>query len=256
MASYLDQVLQQLQGLPAPKAMSVSGNTPNSGLINQLFSAQNQANAANTQRFNISAGLLTTQGQAAKTDVAQQAAKSTADMNQGLMNRGLYNTSTFAPLQQGITREANRQNESIDEQTAGGLASLIGQRNDNGPNASLISQLLQSSVYNRNPGIASPRAASPTPSWQQTGGLGQAVSQNIPHATYLGPGQAGAQTQQPSSAYQDPQMHNVNDGYGGQVYSGGYSDSSTSTPMDSSQLYNSPFQDLYSNSFGGDSSFA
>lgn len=274
MGSYLDDVLKQLQALPQPKGMSVPGGTPNGGLINQMFDAQQQANAANSQRFNIAAGLLSKQGTAAKADVAQQASKSSADMNQGLMNRGLYNTTVFSPLQAGITREANRQNEKIDESTAGGLANLIGERNDQGPNMGLLSSLLSNSqkpvvpqignattagfkqpgaALDANSGIPSAPAAARAPTGGYVGGGGNnnyspSSSYDIPMNNVNAPGVAPAGNLNGQSAASTGQVYGPNDGISD---NGGLQ---VGAPLQSSMA--SPFDDIYNGLFGAESTAA
>lgn len=169
--SYMD-ILGQVMGQQAPQFNSsmLSSLFPQQGnAINAFTSAENQANQANLTRRNQAAGLINqqyqndqNQGASQKQDVAQQLQQTLGSQKQDAINRGLNNSTVVNNLASGATREANRQDQRIDEgvtgmqnSALGSLANLLTSQTDQAPNmnsfASLLSQAAQQQAQRNAP---------------------------------------------------------------------------------------------------------
>lgn len=95
--------------------------------------AQNQANRANKQRYQMIMNLLRNQGDASKADIAQGAKDERGTIAQSLVGRGLYNTSVLDSMNnQSLASEA-RSKARVDQDTASQLAGVTERVTDAAP---------------------------------------------------------------------------------------------------------------------------
>tara|TARA_R110000803_G_C11989495_1_gene321972 strand:- start:30217 stop:30810 length:594 start_codon:yes stop_codon:yes gene_type:complete len=138
--------------------------------VNTLQGARNSANAANEKRYQEILGNYDQMtknaehfGNFERNMIDRRTAQGNASDAQGLISKGLYNTTTQANLQRGRDFDANLANMGVGEnvlqqlnQILGGKSGAIERRTDLGPSDDLISRLSQAlgqsgaSLPNRN----------------------------------------------------------------------------------------------------------
>lgn len=115
-----------------------------SSIMDQYQKQQADANAANETRYRDILKTLEGQGAASKRDVAMGGREERGEISQDLISRGLFNTSTLDSLRNRSRERESRENTRIDESVADRRAGVMERRTDQGPNAGLFAQLLQS----------------------------------------------------------------------------------------------------------------
>lgn len=115
-----------------------------SSIMSKYDEQQKAANQANELRYQDILKTLEGQGTAAKRDVAMSGREERADIGQDLIGRGLFNTTTLDALRNRSREREVRENTRIDESVADRRAGVMERRTDQGPNAGLFAQLLQS----------------------------------------------------------------------------------------------------------------
>lgn len=152
--------------------------------INAFQTGQNQSNQANNQRYNQGLGVLNSGGQSAqgylgqalantqslgegeRQQLAQQYQNQSGQVAQSAVSRGLGNTTVTDALQSGVNRTRDLGNINLNEslarqsaavqqqqaaqanQTSGSIANFIQGRNDVGPDAGLLSNLVTGAASN------------------------------------------------------------------------------------------------------------
>lgn len=224
-----------LSQVTPPKMTAPTSMNPLS-IAQNLTDYQNQANTANNTRYNQALSVLGQGQQTSKADIAGygQQELGRIDLNlqnqlggvqQNAISRGLGNTTvadtmTYMPQRQaadarlGVTEMQGRLNSGIDTGAASSIAGLIGSRQDQAPDASMYSQLMQGAAagnYGQKPNFSGQTQNYAPPSQPFGGGAG---------------GGGSAQNQAAQQGYN--QTNTGVPGYysgggGGDSYSGGYS---------------------------------
>lgn len=132
---------QAFQPLPDPPTQGMTQAQANQLKYQQYL--QNYANARNQQNFNWAAQALQGAGTTAKSDAETIAEQQRASNTQGVMDRGLNNSTILPTLNRGVDRDLSYNNQRIDEGIAQQLISLLQSQNITGPNTALWSQYLQ-----------------------------------------------------------------------------------------------------------------
>lgn len=113
-------------------------------ILNEWRAGRDAANAANQQRLDEILGLLEGQGESAKENARRNSAERTAQGDQSLMDRGLFNTTILDSMRrregEAVTREVNQ----IDENVALNRAGVLERVTDMGPDDSAFMNLLMS----------------------------------------------------------------------------------------------------------------
>lgn len=81
-------------------------------------------------------GLLRTQGESAKAGIAEGGMNERADISQGLINRGLYNTTTLDTLSNMSRSREARDKARVDENIAGQTAGMLNSWDEGAPDTS------------------------------------------------------------------------------------------------------------------------
>lgn len=146
-----DAILQSIMNTPGAPVQKVPNFDDPSSWPQWLTNSMNQANSANTNQRNQVLSLLMGGGTAAKGDASQQFQNNVGSMNQDMISRGLNNTTAPLTAKMGLTRELNRQNQRIDENTADRSAGVIERMNNTGPDlgmfANLFSEAMRRPLY-------------------------------------------------------------------------------------------------------------
>lgn len=115
-----------------------------SSIMGKYDEQQKAANQANELRYQDILKTLKGQGESSKRDIAMGGREERADISQDLIGRGLFNTTTLDALKNRSREREGRESTRIDESVADRTAGVMERRTDQGPNAGLFAQLLQS----------------------------------------------------------------------------------------------------------------
>lgn len=160
MALNIEDLLKQLQD------QYTAANTAGLERYQNLMRGVNDAGSRIAATYNDAFANLKGLGESAKSDIRQQTIRNKAASSQDLMSRGLGNTTITATNNRGIEDDAARQEQAVNENLAQqrsnldisragsqmGVANLwsnaLLSRQDQGPDASLYANLIQSLAAN------------------------------------------------------------------------------------------------------------
>lgn len=111
-------------------------------ILAQLNQSGKEARAANEKRYSDILGTYENAGRSAKGDVDRATADEQAKIQQGLVSRGLGQTSVLEASQGEAGREGTRQKNRIDEDVAASKAGVMERRTDAYPDQGLYASLL------------------------------------------------------------------------------------------------------------------
>lgn len=166
-------------------------------IIKQFQRQQNEANAANEQRFadivgartgpgQFSGGLLASAGATALADAERRATRELASADQNLTSRGLGNTTIRSAVRRGILEDQSRAEERVREQVALGRAGVIERRTDVGPDIGQISSLVEAAA------AAPGRISATIGGTPRSGGTGSGIGGGVGGGLSAGGGGTGA----------------------------------------------------------------
>lgn len=191
-----NQYLQSQMKQQAPQAINMSGafSGASSGLqdiMKQLTAAQNQANAANQQRYQDILGMYSTLGQSGAQQIqeqtAQQQAKSTAD----LTSRGLGNTTITSAMGNQIASLGQSNQLALQESLTGKEAGVMEAMNQQGPNLSMYANLIQQAMAGQQANQKRTVFGGYAPTYQAGGWNPAAYAEPAATASQLGIGSGG-----------------------------------------------------------------
>jgi hypothetical protein len=136
-------------------AINLAGLFPNAStglldVIKQLQQAQNKANTANEQRYQDILGQYSNLGQAGMTQIGQQEQQGLASNTQGMISRGLSNTTVGDASARGISSDAELKRQQLQEGVAQQKAGVMERRTDQGPDMGMYANLLQKASQSQN----------------------------------------------------------------------------------------------------------
>jgi len=134
-------------------------NTAIQDLIQQFQLSQEQANKVNEQRYKDILKLYENLGQAGRTRIERETAQSQAQATQGLISRGLGNTTITSAVQRGISEESELARQQLEETVALQRAGVMERRTDAGPDTGLYASLLQAAAGQATGGQATVRTS-------------------------------------------------------------------------------------------------
>lgn len=124
----------------------LGGNSP---AVSAFADLTNQANQANAKRGQDILALLQNQGKAQMALNQNNYQDQLGNINQGIVSKGLYNSTVGANLQQGATNWLNTANEQVSENSAMNIANMANSFTQQAPSLSLLTQLLASGGNSR-----------------------------------------------------------------------------------------------------------
>ena len=141
-----DQMNQQV-----PQAINMSGaySGASSGLqdiMKQLTASQNQANAANQQRYTDILGMYSSLGTSGAQQIAEQTAQQQAKSTSDLTSRGLGNTTVTSAMSNQIASLGQSNQLALQESLTGKEAGVMEAMNQKGPDLSMYSNLIQQAM--------------------------------------------------------------------------------------------------------------
>lgn len=163
----------------------------------------NNANAQNDMYWKMGLQAMQGMGQSEKTDIAQSAAQQNAANEQALMDRGLYNSTISPNLQQGVAREASRQNQRVDEGNAQMLMNWLNQRQMQGPDQNAFAEMIRAAMNRADPQLAAgnlPTGGPPITATPQTAATGAAAPGTVAPGAAAAAAPAKFQTPQQAAA--------------------------------------------------------
>lgn len=177
--TFLQGIIGQMQAEQAPQVKGLGQAKKANPLLEYFINAMNQANQANLSRYQLAGQTYAGQGESTKNDIFRGTESAKAGDTQDLITQGLYNTSTLQAAKRRRDEIAQRGYQSVDENVAGNLAGLIGSRVDQGPDLSMLAQLLQGFGQGKGLQEAGPSATTTT------------MSPSLPPGSSLRPGGMG-----------------------------------------------------------------
>jgi hypothetical protein len=143
-----NQYLADQMNQKAPTSPDMSSTVPAGGLqdiLKQLQASQNQANAANQQRYKDILGIYSNLGQSGAQQIQQQTQQQQAEQTQKDISSGLSNTTIAGTQARGIASQGQQNllslQESLAGKEAGVMESMTQQGPDMGPYLNLIQQM-------------------------------------------------------------------------------------------------------------------
>lgn len=115
-------------------------------LIQEFQRAQTRANRMNRRSFRRARRFTRNQSRQHMQDIRQQGAEATANVNQSLINRGLYSTSLAGAERRRIGEQTQRSLGDARDMRARAMADLFGQRQAVGPDMGMLAGLAQQSA--------------------------------------------------------------------------------------------------------------
>lgn len=172
----IQDILSRLQS--SWDAANAAGETQ----YNNLLSSVNDTKSQVGGMYDQASSLLSGMGTSARTRVESQRKSNLGSTENDLINRGLGNTTVRTNARRGVNSDAERANESIDENVAGAQSGLLTQKA--GATADLGRLSADSILSRQNQGPDASTYASLLASLGQSGGGGAATTAWQP---YMGP---------------------------------------------------------------------
>ena len=127
------------------------GGTGLQDIIKQMQASQEKANLVNEQRYRDILGTFENLGQAGRARIQQQTAQRQSAATQGLISRGLGNTTITAAAERGIASDAELQRQQLEETVSVQKAGVMERRTDTGPDLGMFASLLQTAAQQQKP---------------------------------------------------------------------------------------------------------